>query len=411
MKRSVRITGAEGSPRRAWQLALGLLALGLLPLVGCGGRGIGPENLNNNANQNANQNLNENENQHPVVPVEIQLTIYDPSGQVVQTLTVQGMGPQNIAPPLDEPNPYSTGYVVMAQAEGYYTRLFPCDYGDTVDVQLDAVPALSRALTGVVIYTSYFSPPYYDANATLQAVSPNGTTTRLTTDDEGRYRLTDGAEGTWDLQVLCDVWQEPYPSRFELDNGAGTDYQDLFVEIDMSADAPNLYLYPAHETDVDVSLGFPQGGEVVLSDPPYEDGWQVTAAPDGTLDGHYPYLFYEARLPYQVQRERGWVFGAAALESGFTDLLVAYGFTGRELSDFLDYWIPLLTDAPYYGVYPLAADALVTLDIRPAPDHLRRLWLLLEPLQAPVSVPPPALPAPLPRDGFTAVEWGAFLSR
>ena len=158
-------------------------------------------------------------------------------------------------------------------------------------------------------------------------------------------------------------------------------------------------------------LGFPVGGEVVLSDPPYEHGWDVTVDPDGTIDGEHPYLFYEARLPYRVQREYGWLLAADQLESGLAKVLERYGFVEREISDFLDFWLPLMTDAPYYGIHPMAADELVTLRISPTPDRLRRLWLFMEPRDAPVTFAPPRLPAPLPRDGFTAVEWGAFLGR
>jgi hypothetical protein len=70
-----------------------------------------------------------------------------------------------------------------------------------------------------------------------------------------------------------------------------------------------------------------------------------------------------------------------------------------------------MRNAPYYAIYPMAADELVTLHISPAPDRLRRLWLFMEPLDAALSIEPPNIPAPLPRDGFVAVEWGAFLSR
>lgn len=386
-------------------LALPLVALPLVALVGCDARGIGGENENQ-------QNQNQNENQNQVdPPLEIQLTVYDPSGTVVETRTVEGMGPVNIAPPIDEPNPYSTGYVVMAQAADHYTQLFPCDYGETIDLQLDAVPALSQSLTGVVIRTSYFAPPSYHADAPLRAYDPDETFMTITTDSQGRYYITDGELGTWRVEVQCEVWEEPLPTSFELPNGAATDYRDLFVEIDMSADAPNLYLYPERVTQVSVELGFPRGGEVVLSDPPYEAGWHVTVDPRGTIDGEFPYLFYEARLPYRVQRERGWLLAVDDLEHGFRNLLVAYGFVGREITDFLDYWLPLMTSSPYYAIHPMAADELVTLRIQPAPDHLRRLWLFMEPLEAPVTLEPPRLPHALRRDGFTAVEWGAFLSR
>ncbi len=388
-----------------------LLGLALFALVGCDARGLGGEN-DNSQNQNQNQNHNQNQNQNQVdPPVDVLLTVYNYSGDVVETRTVAGMGPVTIAPPVDEPNPPPEGYVVMATAADYYTELFSCVFGEVIQVQLDAVPLLTQALTGVVIRTSYFAPPHYHAEAPLIAHDPGGATTNITTDAEGRYRITNATEGTWRLEVQCDIWEIPLPDSFDLPNGADTDYQDLFVTIDMSADAPNLYLYPEQTTDVSVNLGFPVGGEVVLSDPPYEDGWDVTVEPNGTIDGEFPYLFYEARLPYLVQRERGWLLAVDELETGLADLLADYGFVGREITDYLEFWLPLMTDSPWYAIYPMAADELVTLHISPAPDRLRRLWLFMEPLQAPVTMEPPTLPGPLVRDGFTAVEWGAFLSR
>lgn len=382
-----------------------LLVLGLMGLPACSMRGIGAEN-ENSTNQNQNQNQNQNSS-----TVEILLSIVDSMGEVVQTRTVEGMGPVTIAPPSDEPDPAETTYVVVAQAEGFYTRLFSCGYNESIDVQLDQVPALHQALTGVVIRTSYFGPPSYLAEATFRVTDPASAVSTLGIDTQGRYRVTDGALGTWRFEVQCDEWGEPFPSVFELPNGEGTDYRDLIVAFDMSAEAPNLYLYPERTTTVSVELGFPRGGEVILSEPPYGNGWSVTVAPDGTIDGAFPYLFYEARLPYHVQRERGWILAAEELEMGFTRLLQEQGFLGREITDFLDYWLPRMTGSPWYGVFPMLADELVTLDIQPAPDRLRRLWLYLEPLAAPVSIAPPSPPVPLPRDGFVAVEWGAFLSR
>lgn len=375
----------------------------VVALAGCEARGLGTGN-ENSLNQSQNQNSNQVE-----PPLDILLTVYGATGEVVQTLTVDQMGPVTIRPPADEPDPPEADYVVMAQAEGCYTRLFSCGFGQRLDVQLDGVPELSRALTGVVIRTSYFGPPSYHAELPVQVTDPGSGVTTLTTDAQGRFQVSGVDLGTFTIEVRCNEWEEPLPSRFEIVNSAGTDYRDLFYEIDMYADAPNLYLYPAETTRVTVDLGFPLGGEVTLSDPPYEDGWDVTVAPDGTIDGEYPYLFYEARLPYRVQRAKGHVLAAADLERGLTGLLREQGFVGREITDFLDYWLPLLTGAPYWGVFPLAADELVTLRISPAPDRLRRLWLMLEPLEAPLSVEPPPAPPPLPRDGFTAVEWGAFL--
>lgn len=373
----------------------------LMALEGCDSRSMGVNNENS---------LNQNQNQS-VPSLEILLTVYGPSGDVVQTMTVDRMGPVTIAPPADEPDPPEIDYVVMAQADGYYTELYTCAHNHSIDVRLDEVPDLPRAMTGVVIRTSYFGQPSYYAEGTIRAVDPDSRITTIATDAQGRYRLTEGDLGTWRLAVQCSGWEEPVPSSFEILNGADTDYQDLFFEIDMSMDAPNLYLYPEETTQVTVELGFPLGGEVTLSDPPYEDGWDVTVAPDGTIEREFPYLFYEVRLPHRVQRESGWILAAEDLERGFMTLLREQGFVGREITDFLDYWLPLMTDSPWYGIYPLPADELVTLSISPAPDRRRRFWLFMEPLDSPLTIAPPPAPPPLSRDGFTVVEWGAFLGR
>lgn len=378
-------------------------------LSGCQQNGIGAQN-ENSSNQNGNLNGNENQNQI-VTPVEVLLSVFADSGRVVQTFTIVGMGQVTIAPPLDEPEPPSASYVVMAQAAGYYSTLYPCAHGESINVQLDAVPSLAETMTGVVIRMGYFGPPAYHAELPLVVTDPGERTSTVTTDAQGRYRVTDAQAGLFRFAVQCNAWEEPLPSVFEVPNGEGTSYLDLFYDVDMSADAPNLYLYPVETTRVTVALGFPLGGEVVLSDPPYEEGWEVTVEPDGTIEGEHPYLFYEARLPYRVQRETGWVLPADGLEAGFQRLLAAYGFRGREITDFVDYWLPRMTGAPYYGIHPLPADELVTLAVSPAPDRIQRLWLFMEPLAAPLSVTPPPAPGPLVRDGFTAVEWGAFLGR
>ena len=44
---------------------------------------------------------------------------------------------------------------------------------------------------------------------------------------------------------------------------------------------PVIYLYPEQETTVSVSLDY--AGTLTATYPAYEDGWRVTAEPDGTL--------------------------------------------------------------------------------------------------------------------------------
>ena len=58
---------------------------------------------------------------------------------------------------------------------------------------------------------------------------------------------------------------------------------------------PVIYLYPEEETQVTVKLDY--AGELTCTYPAYDDGWTVTAQPDGTLTDAagqtYSYLFWE----------------------------------------------------------------------------------------------------------------------
>ena len=58
---------------------------------------------------------------------------------------------------------------------------------------------------------------------------------------------------------------------------------------------PVIYLYPEQQTEVAVSLDY--DGTLTAAYPAYENGWRVTAEPDGTLHdengNEYSYLFWE----------------------------------------------------------------------------------------------------------------------
>ncbi len=81
-------------------------------------------------------------------------------------------------------------------------------------------------------------------------------------------------------------------------------------QIQAECGKPVIYLYPTSTTNVDVSL-YPQGG-FTKSEPAYNDGWHVTAQPDGQLtelsSGRiYPYLFWEGRGGIYSSPKQGFV--------------------------------------------------------------------------------------------------------
>jgi len=176
---------------------------------------------------------------------------------------------------------------------------------------------------------------------------------------------------------------------------------------------PVIYLYPTRETEVTVRVS-PPGG-VTVSEPAYGAGWTVLAKPDGTLvnrgDGSvWPYLFWESDEAVPPMPESGFVLERSALPGFFRDKLAFLGLSPAEIDDFLEYWIPVLVEGPWYLVSftdQAAWDARVPLEVSPRPDTVIRVFFDARPLAAPVTVKPQAL-VPRARKGFTVVEWGGM---
>ncbi|MDD3716902.1 MAG: hypothetical protein PHT46_07360 [Candidatus Marinimicrobia bacterium] len=191
------------------------------------------------------------------------------------------------------------------------------------------------------------------------------------------------------------------------------DYRiDFVLESGMVARKPNIYLYPEKSLKLDVSLFFPQGGEVIVSDPQYPADWlDIRVRPDGRIGRKYDYLFYEAAIPDLWQYSEGWVVKQDILPLFFRSNLEAYGFNENEIRDFMDYWIPLLNTAPYYAVYPqhtASVNYAVKLRISERPDAMLRLFYVIDEAQDKFTLPEPEIPE-FERNGFSVTEWGVVL--
>ncbi len=179
--------------------------------------------------------------------------------------------------------------------------------------------------------------------------------------------------------------------------------------IPVAPEKPVIYLYPEEITDVTVTLDYQ--GRLTCTYPAYENGWQVTAAPDGTLTDKtgqtYSYLYWEGENEGEYDFSRGFcVKGsdtAAFLEQALADL----GLTRREANEFIVYWLPRMEGNPYnlLAFQQEAYTDTAPLTITPAPDSVLRVFLAWKPLAEPVDIQPQELPA-FERAGFTVVEWG-----
>ena len=298
----------------------------------------------------------------------------------------------------------ATYYCIYAEADNYYTEIYNCTKGEIITVDLDSAAGPLLTMTGTIIAKQSFWSDCYFANQTMTLHVQYNKTKTVTTDNQGRYGIGPLPLGDYILEFSV----QGEPIVLNLENSNAMDYQDLSFLEPTQVDAPNIYLYPETESDISVALDFPNGGYVKLSDPPYNNGWNVSVAPEGLIDGEYDYLFYKAIFPTQPHTNEGWLLTRANLEAEFRTILAEQGFIGREIDDFVEYWVPLFNDAPYYGVYPQDVESFVELNISPQPENTLRVFLLVLPYEQPVTIPVPREYDHFNRDGFTVAEWGIF---
>lgn len=172
---------------------------------------------------------------------------------------------------------------------------------------------------------------------------------------------------------------------------------------------PVIYLYPEEETEVTVTLDY--DGSLTCTYPAYNDGWTVTAQPDGTLtaeDGQtYNYLYWEGVSDTEYDFSRGFCVPGADTAAFLEDALAQLGLTRREANEFIVYWLPRMEQNPY-NLISFQTDAYTDharLTVTPEPDSVLRVFMAWKPLEAPVELPAQDLPA-FSRSGFAVVEWG-----
>ncbi|HOV14794.1 MAG TPA: hypothetical protein PK771_10950 [Spirochaetota bacterium] len=176
---------------------------------------------------------------------------------------------------------------------------------------------------------------------------------------------------------------------------------------------PVIYLYPEKEMQVSVKV-FPKNGfsETI---PPYNKGWEVIATPSGTItnkpDGQkYPYLFWESKDYTGTDLKTGFVVKTSELKTFFQEKLTYLGMNENELSDFLEFWLPIMKKGEYYFVSfydKKTLDKEAPLEINPKPDTVIRIFFDSKPLDKPIQVVEQKL-TQVKRKGFTVVEWGGM---
>ena len=172
---------------------------------------------------------------------------------------------------------------------------------------------------------------------------------------------------------------------------------------------PVIYLYPEQETEVSVKLTL--DGKFLCTYPKYQNGWQVTASPDGTLTDArgqtYNYLYWEGTTYAEYDLTEGFCVKGEDTAVFLESALAALGLNRREANEFIVYWLPLMEGNPYNiiafqtDIYTNAAK----LEVTPAPDTVIRVFMAWQAAEDYVTLEEQTLTAP-ERTGFTVVEWG-----
>ena len=175
------------------------------------------------------------------------------------------------------------------------------------------------------------------------------------------------------------------------------------------AEKPVIYLYPEQKTAVSVSLDY--AGTLTATYPAYENGWHITAEPDGTLydetGAEYSYLFWEGENKTDYDFSTGFCVAGADTADFLRETLAEIGLTPKEYNEFIVYWLPKMQENPYNLISFQSERYTDTakLDIDPEPDSVLRVFMAWKPLHRAQTIEPQTF-TPFARDGFTVVEWG-----
>lgn len=171
---------------------------------------------------------------------------------------------------------------------------------------------------------------------------------------------------------------------------------------------PAVYLYPV--TPINVSVKVEVNGKLTYTDPVYTSGWNVFAETNGTIDGKYDYLFYEADLNKIELPKEGWVVEFNNLKLWFDVYLPALGLNEKETEQFEEYWLGKLKKAEFYEIRLLDNNFLsdnMRLVVSPEPETVIRLNFHFMPLSVKKDLKEPVIKK-TDRKGFTVVEWGGI---
>ena len=174
---------------------------------------------------------------------------------------------------------------------------------------------------------------------------------------------------------------------------------------------PAIYLYPEEKVDVSVNVKLSEG-KFTRTAPLYQNGWHVTAYPDGTLidkatGKEYSYIYWESDSEPAYDWSKGYVVAGSDTREFLLEILPQMGLIPEEYNDFIDYWQPRMQKNTFNLItfQTTCYTDVAQMMIDPQPDSILRIFMAYKAVDGPVDVTAPEI-IPFERKGFTVVEWG-----
>lgn len=174
---------------------------------------------------------------------------------------------------------------------------------------------------------------------------------------------------------------------------------------------PVLYIYP--EVTSDVSVRYLKPEQLTTTYPSYNNGWHITAHPNGDLydsDNNYYYaLYWESEVAMSHDYESGFYVETKDSATFLEEKLSEIGLNPRERNEFIMYWLPKMEKDGNNLVRFMFTDEVESLEpisITPKPDSMLRIRIIMKKTNSDPKLPEQELPSTFMRKGMTVVDWG-----
>jgi Carboxypeptidase regulatory-like domain len=234
------------------------------------------------------------------------------------------------------------------------------------------------------------------------------------TDNNGKFMIKNIPLGGYQINVK---FSDYIPATINLDF---TRHVKCIADIKLyyfpiRTEKPVIYIYPNQKQKVNVKLKY--AGSLTHTYPAYsENGWNVTAEPNGTLwdenNKEYYALFWEGSPSKFIEPEDGFIILGKETAAFLEDKLAYLGLNRREANEFIMYWLPRMENNAYNFIHFAGEqyEEQAGLEINPKPETIIRVMMLTHPLASKINYPLQDLTKlKKTRKGFTVVEWGGTL--